>query len=136
MFPCVSFWFLSEMFISSYSAFLKKKSSWSVSLFIFFIEFNHLFSFVCFNSYQCIVNLILQNHPKSFHLCLVFFNHFGGGLSFCHLPFQNFILSFCHVSISCYTEVVTLLKSLFFFVIIYFLLSIPVLFSAFHLTHS
>lgn len=33
---------------------------------------------------------------------------------FCHLPFQNFILSSCHVSISCYTEVVTLLKSLFF----------------------
>lgn len=54
----------------------KKKSSWSFSLLIFFVEFNHLFSFVCFNLYQCIVNLILQNHPQSFHLCLVF-NHFG-----------------------------------------------------------
>lgn len=70
-------------------SFFKKKSSWSISLFIFFIEFNHLFSFVCFNSYQCIVNLILQNHPKSFHLCLVFFNHFGGVCPFVICLFRN-----------------------------------------------
>ena len=67
----------------------KKKSSWSFH-YSYSLWSSIICSHLCFNLYQCIVNLILQNHPKSFHLCLVF-NHFGG---FCPFVICLFRISY------------------------------------------
>lgn len=127
--------FLFGIWVRHFSHFIqlkrKNKSLWSFPLLIFFVDFSHVFSFMSqLISMRCWFFSITPN----LFIFVEVFNHLGA-LPFCHLPFQNFILSVCHVSISCYTEVVAPLSSLFFlsvFTLLYLFLFYLQLFILFH----